>query len=132
MWTRRTSSILPPWSTAIAMTRPVTILDLMTSPKLLGPEFSGPSWDPWRVYLKALFGLEMTNADWELYTKCTGREAGDVEWRGYQESFVAVGRRGGKSIVVALIAVYAAVFKSWEKNLSPGEVATISIVFQYF
>ena len=108
--------------------KPLTIIDLMNRRNLLGPEFSGGSWDAWRAFLKTVFYLEMTDADDELYAKCTGRPGGDVPVGGFKEVFLCVGRRGGKSFVMALIAVYMACFRSWEKNLSAGEVATIMIV----
>ena len=108
--------------------KPLTIIDLMNRRSWLGPEFSGKSWDAWRAFLKTVFYLEMTDADDELYTKCTGRPGGDVPEGGFREVFLCVGRRGGKSFIMALIAVYMACFRSWEKNLSAGEVATIMIV----
>jgi hypothetical protein len=44
------------------------------------------------------------------------------------EAWLVVGRRGGKSIVLALIACYLAVFKDWRPYLSPGERGTIKIM----
>jgi hypothetical protein len=41
---------------------------------------------------------------------------------------VIVGRRGGKSRTLALIAVYLACFRSYEQFLAPGEVATIGVL----
>ena len=39
-----------------------------------------------------------------------------------------MGRRGGKSIIAALLGVYAACFKSYRELLAPGEVATVMII----
>ncbi len=39
-----------------------------------------------------------------------------------------IGRRGGKSFAMALIAVFLAVFKDWRKYLSPGERAIVLLV----
>ncbi len=39
-----------------------------------------------------------------------------------------VGRRGGKSIVAALVATYLAAFKSYEDVLAPGEVGTLMVL----
>ena len=39
-----------------------------------------------------------------------------------------VGRRGGKSRVLALIAVYLAAFRDYAPYLAPGEVATIGVL----
>lgn len=38
------------------------------------------------------------------------------------ELWLTVGRRGGKSQIAALVAVYEAAFKDYSNRLSPGEV----------
>ena len=38
-----------------------------------------------------------------------------------------VGRRGGKSFIVSLIAIYLAIFRDYRPHLSPGERATMII-----
>jgi hypothetical protein len=45
-----------------------------------------------------------------------------------QEAWLVVGRRGGKSRVAALIAVYLACFRNYGQILAPGEVGTLPIV----
>ena len=39
-----------------------------------------------------------------------------------------IGRRGGKSFILATIAVFLACFKDWRSYLGPGERATIMII----
>jgi phage terminase large subunit-like protein len=39
----------------------------------------------------------------------------------FREAFIIVGRRGGKSFISALIAVFLACFKDWREVLGPGE-----------
>jgi hypothetical protein len=39
-----------------------------------------------------------------------------------------IGRHGGKSFAMALIAVFLAVFKDWRPKLSPGERAIVLLV----
>ena len=39
--------------------------------------------------------------------------------------WLVIGRRGGKSFAMALIAVFLAVFQDWRKYLSPGERAIV-------
>ena len=39
-----------------------------------------------------------------------------------------VGRRGGKSRIAALIAVYVAFFKDWSPHLSPGEKGRVMVI----
>ncbi len=45
-----------------------------------------------------------------------------------REAALVVGRRGGKSRVLALIAVYLACFRDYAPYLAPGEVATIAVL----
>ena len=40
----------------------LTILDAMEDPELFGAWFAEPSWDAWRAFLAAVFGLPMSEA----------------------------------------------------------------------
>ena len=44
------------------------------------------------------------------------------------EAWLCIGRRGGKSFILAVVAVFLACFKDWRPYLGPGEVATIMII----
>ena len=46
----------------------------------------------------------------------------------FTEAVTIVGRRGGKSRILALIAVYLACFRDYAPYLAPGEVATIGVL----
>ena len=46
----------------------------------------------------------------------------------FSEAALVVGRRGGKSRILALIAVYLGCFRDYAPYLAPGEVATIAIL----
>lgn len=81
----------------------------MRAPTLFGALFAGPEWVAWRAFLSALFGLPMPAEDQAaLYRRSTGRQ--DVPMGQAREAWVIVGRRGGKSRIAALIAVYLACF----------------------
>src|SRR6202008_1150233 len=45
-----------------------------------------------------------------------------------REAGLCCGRRAAKSLIAALIAVYIALFRSYEKYLAPGEVATVLVI----
>jgi len=60
------------------------------------------------------------------YTACTGRVSSPAA--PFKEAMFCVGRRGGKSRVLALIAVFLACFKDYAPHLAPGEVATIAVL----
>ena len=88
----------------------------------LWPEFSADSWDGWRAFLKALFGLPLSDTDREAFASHTARDAAGTP---FTEAWVIVGRRGGKSRIAALVAVYLALFKDYTDKLSPGERGTV-------
>ena len=45
-----------------------------------------------------------------------------------REGWLVVGRRGGKSLISALVAVYLACFSEYSKALAPGERATVMVI----
>jgi hypothetical protein len=106
--------------------KPFTILTAMDSDELFARAFAGPSWSNWRVYLKALFALEMSAADLAVYREHTGRLHAPIV--PFVESALVVGRRGGKSRILATIAVYLACFKNYDQFLAPGEIATAAVL----
>ncbi|MBW7964957.1 hypothetical protein [Bradyrhizobium sp. BR 10261] len=105
----------------------ITILEAMADDGLFRRWFKDPaSWSAWTVFLSALFGLPIDQAGLELITQCTGRT---VQPAGaFSEAWLICGRRGGKSITLALIAVFLAVFRDWSNKLVPGERGTVMII----
>jgi hypothetical protein len=109
------------------MTEPATIIKAMDSQQLFGHAFPDiATWKPWRVVLKSLFGLPMTEKEIDIFQAHTGRGAPSP--RGYQESWFVCGRRSGKSRILALVAAYLATFRNWEPYLAPGEYGRVMIV----
>lgn len=105
----------------------LSILDAMSDPQLFGPWFRrSASWETWRVFLSALFGLPLFDEQWEVFRQYTGRATAPKE--AAREAWLVVGRRGGKSLVAALIAVFLACFRDYTKHLAPGEAATIMTI----
>jgi hypothetical protein len=104
-----------------------SLLDLLDDPRVFGPWFPDPAtWAAWRAFLAALFGLEMDAGERELFKRCTGRE--EPPGAPLCEGWLIVGRRGGKSFILSLIAVFLAAFKDWRPYLSPGERAVVMLV----
>jgi hypothetical protein len=102
-------------------------LDATLDAKMFGRFFQpSASWDPWRCFLRVLFGLALTAADLGLFHEATGRSAaftGPVS-----EIWALCGRRSGKSRILALIAVCLAAFRDYRPYLAPGERAVIMIL----
>ncbi len=105
----------------------MNILEALGDANLLGASIRDPdSWKPWRALLGAAFGLPLSEDALALYRQCTGRRVPPSGPAAYL--WLVVGRRGGKSFAMALIAVFLAVFKDWRKYLSPGERAIVLLV----
>ena len=104
----------------------MNVIDAVRDPKVFGQFFRGATWDAWQVFLAALFGLPMRPEQLAIYQPHTGRSAPPT--RPSREAWLVIGRRGGKSFVLAVIAVFLACFFDWRPFLGPGEVGTIMIV----
>lgn len=104
----------------------MTIIDVMTDPHYLGRYFRGPSWEPWKAFLCALFALPMTPAQLDIFRRHTQRM--NPPTQPCREAWVCTGRRGGKSIVAALVSFYLSVFVDHTQYLAPGEAATAFVV----
>ena len=105
---------------------PQNILAALHDPNLFASQFKGDTWDAWKAFLAGLFGLPMTEAKAALFKRHTGRDTLPLE--AFKEAALIVGRRGGKSRVLALIAVFLACFRDYAPYLAPGEVATIAVL----
>ncbi|MCX5884608.1 MAG: hypothetical protein NT096_01625 [Proteobacteria bacterium] len=105
----------------------VNIIEAIQDSNLLGGVFKKlDTWCSWIVALKAIFALPLSEEDLILYQKCTGRQI--VPQKPFKEVYFVVGRRGGKSFICAIIAVFLAIFKDFSPYLAPGERGTIMIV----
>lgn len=102
------------------------ILATLDDAALFAPHFREGTWATWRAFLAALFGLPMTEAEAETFRAHTGRTTAPLA--PFREAALIVGRRGGKSRVLALIAVFLATFRDYAPHLAPGEVATIGVL----
>jgi hypothetical protein len=101
----------------------MTLPEAMRDPNLFGRHFKGASWAAWRVFIAALSGGV---GDFATYAACTGRTV----WPSspFTEAVTIVGRRGGKSRILALIAAFLATLKDYGPYLAAGEVATIAVL----
>ncbi len=105
---------------------PVTIRDAMTDCKLFGPVFGGDTFTAWRALLAGFDGLELDATELDTFKALTGRQS--APQGAFEELWLAIGRRGGKSHASALLAVYLAAFHDYRAKLAPGEVATVMVI----
>jgi hypothetical protein len=103
-----------------------SIIEAMDHPNVFGPHFRGDTWAAWRVFLSGLFALPIGETELESFRHHTGRTIAPVT--PFREAALVVGRRGGKSRILALVATYLATFRNYEPYLAPGEVATIAVI----
>ncbi|MGC4097339.1 MAG: hypothetical protein QM706_09500 [Nitrospira sp.] len=105
----------------------MTIIEAIEDKHLFHPLFKSlDTWRAWLVVLKAIFALDLTDEEKTLFKQLTGRETSPSQ--PVQECWLAVGRRGGKSFIVALIAVFLACFKDYRSSLGPGERGVLMII----
>jgi hypothetical protein len=104
----------------------VNLLEALDDDQLFAPLFAGSSWAPWRAFLKSLFALPLADAELDLYRRHTGRTAAPSA--PFTEASVVVGRRGAKSRMLSLLAVFIACFRDHRQFLAPGEKVTIGLI----
>jgi len=104
----------------------MNIIQALDDSNVFGGHFRGGTSDAWRTFLAALFALPLTPEQLKVYQRHTGRSAPPTEPA--QEAWLVCGRRAGKSLILATIAVFLAAFCDWRRFLGPGELATIMII----
>lgn len=91
----------------------MNILQALDDPNLFARHFRAEPWRRWRVFLAALFGLPMDDEQLAIYRQHTARTTPPTE--PFKEAALVVGRRGGKSRMLALTATYLSTFRSYEE-----------------
>jgi hypothetical protein len=106
---------------------PISIIDACEDPQIFGPWFKDrATWAAWFCFLKVMFALPLDDAELKTFRECTGRDT--PRPGGYLEASLVIGRRGGKSLILALIAAFLAAFYDWSPYLTGGERGTLLIV----
>lgn len=103
-----------------------TIIETLEDPHLFGGMFDHPSWRPWIVFLRALFALPMDEAALSTYRHHTARQKPPTSPSRY--ATLVCGRRGGKSRILALVAVFMACILEHDAYVAPGESPVIAII----
>jgi hypothetical protein len=106
---------------------PINIIDACGDPEIFAAWFRDErTWANWFVVLKCMFGLPLNDDEIATFRKHTGRTTPATG--GYFDLSLVVGRRGGKSLILALIAAFLACFFDWREFLTDGERGTIMII----
>jgi hypothetical protein len=98
----------------------------LSDPDLFGVVFAGESWSRWRILLIAAMGEALTDSERAVFKELTGRnhETGQR----VDEFWAIVGRRGGKSRAIAVLAAYLACLVDYQDILAPGERASVLVM----
>jgi hypothetical protein len=108
----------------------ITISEALDDPGLFRPALGKQveSWKSWRGFHKCAHGLPLDEPEEiQLFQKCTARPR--VLTSKPDEVFAIVGRRGGKSISIAIEAVYTCLIDTfWKPYLAQGEKAFFIII----
>lgn len=88
----------------------ITLDDFLTSPHLGGASEAFRDLEPWRPWLafaRALNGEPLTDAEHDLFQRCTSRTYDPPEG-GWHEVACAVGRQAGKTRLASAVVAYTA------------------------
>lgn len=96
-----------------------TLREAFLDPRLLGNALPGDSWHAWRAILLATMGEPITEEELATFQEVTGRETAPTQR--CEELIAVVGRRGGKSRAVAVLAVYLSTLVDYRDVLVTGE-----------
>jgi hypothetical protein len=108
------------------VTPTTTIRDALSNPDLLGNVLSGTSWSAWHTLLIASMGEELRIGELAQFTALTSRPVAPTQR--VEELVAVVGRRGGKSRALSVLAAYIAGLCDHRDNLAPGETGVLLII----
>lgn len=97
----------------------------LADPHILGGLLDGPSWTHWRALLIATMGEPLDGAERALFAEITGRQNEPLNL--VEELWCVVGRRGGKTRALSVLAAYIAGCCEWGDVLAPGEVGIVAL-----
>lgn len=104
----------------------VTLRQALADRLLLGDTLDGPSWLPWKALLIASMGEALTEPERVLFQQLTGgREREPLQ--PVEEAAFIVGRRGGKSRAISVLAAYVAALCD-HPALASGERGIVLII----
>jgi hypothetical protein len=115
----------PPWRLKDTEP-PADIIEAIEHPAWWQRWFARGDWSAWTAFLKCLFALPLDPISFDFLQECTGRSKPPA--MPAKEAVLVIGRRGGKSRALALIAAWLACFCDWREYLSPGEVGIVQII----
>src|SRR6202011_1063054 len=108
------------------MKKLITMREALRRSEYFGDVLAGDSWANWRVLLIAIAGEELDEAEAVAFKALSGRAGAPVE--AAREFWAIVGRRGGKSRSMAVLAAWVAACKDYRSILAPGERGQLQVL----
>ena len=108
------------------MRKLVTMREALRRSEYFGDALAGDSWANWRVLLIAIAGEELDDAEAVAFKALSGRAVAPTE--AAREFWAVVGRRGGKSRSMAVLAAWLAACKDHRGILAPGERGQLQVL----
>ena len=102
------------------------IIECLDDRALFAGLMDAPSWKPWKTFLKALFALEMDADELAQYRHFTGRQTPPK--KPFRYANCVIGRRGGKTRTLAVIACFLACIPDHTAYIVPGENPVIALI----
>jgi hypothetical protein len=106
----------------VSRRRNVTLREALGDANLLGRAIPGASWQPWRVLLIAAMGEALTDDERLIFQQLTQRQREPLQR--IEELAAIIGRRGGKSRAISVIATHIAALCQ-HTALVPGETGIV-------
>jgi len=110
----------------VRLRKVVSMREALQSPAYFGALLSGDSWQAWRVLLIAIVGEALTDDERVIFKALTGRDSEPLE--PVEEFWGVIGRRGGKTRAMAILAAYLAACIDHRGILAPGERGVIPLL----
>lgn len=104
----------------------VSMRRALENPNLFGSILSGESWASWRILLIAMMGEPLSTSEREVFAPLTLRDREPL--RRVEQFWGCIGRRGGKTRAIAVLAAYIASLVDFSDVLAPGEKASLPIL----
>jgi hypothetical protein len=101
-----------------------TISEFLDDKEILGPWFSGVSWNGWKAVLKAMYGLPMSAKEIRFFQSIAGGR--DPPKKPVKEAWFCCGRGAGKDSIASAIIAHAAAMFDQQNILRPGEKAMVA------
>jgi hypothetical protein len=108
------------------MRKIVTMREALRRSEYFGDALMGDSWANWRVLLIAIAGEALDVAEAVTFKALSGRAV--VPTEAAREFWAVVGRRGGKSRSMAVLAAWLAACKDYRGILAPGERGQLQVL----